>query len=52
MCLVEVISAGLKGPLRRKKLKRSVMELEGLGADTWKGIDAQEYVNRERESWD
>jgi hypothetical protein len=23
-----------------------------LGADTWKGIDAQEYVNRERESWD
>lgn len=23
----------------------------GLGKDTWNGIDAQEYVNGERESW-
>ena len=30
----------------------SIMELEGLGADLWKDIDAQEYVNKERESWD
>ncbi len=34
------------------KGKYSVMELEGLGADIWKGIDAQEYVNEERGSWD
>ena len=33
------------------KPKRSIMELEGLGKDIWQGIDAQEYVNRERQSW-
>jgi hypothetical protein len=35
-----------------KKQKHSVMELEGLGADIGKGIDAQDYVREERESWD
>lgn len=24
----------------------------GLGKDIWKGIDAAEYVKKERESWD
>jgi hypothetical protein len=50
--LIEIISTTLKKTLGRKKIKRSVMELEGLGADIWKGIDAQEYVRKERESWD
>ncbi len=31
--------------------KHSLLELEGLGKEIWEGIDAQEYVNRERESW-
>ncbi len=31
--------------------ERSVMELAGLGAELWNGVDAQEYVNRERASW-
>jgi hypothetical protein len=38
--------------VRGKKAKHSVMELEGLGADIWKGVDAQEYVLKERNSWD
>lgn len=33
------------------KQKRSIMELEGLGKEIWQGIDAQEYVNQERNSW-
>lgn len=33
------------------KPKRSIMELEGLGKEIWQDIDAQEYVNRERDSW-
>ena len=33
------------------KPKRSIMELEGLGQEIWQGIDAQEYVNQERDSW-
>ena len=31
--------------------RHSLLELEGLGAEIWKGIDAQEYVNEERRSW-
>jgi len=32
--------------------KRSLLELEGLGAEVWDGIDAQKYVNDSREEWD
>ena len=50
--LIEIISARLKTSLKHKKAKHSVMELEGLGAQLWKGIDGQQYVNDERKSWD
>lgn len=33
------------------KPKRSMMELEGLGKEVWQGVDAQEYVDQERASW-
>ncbi|MBR8838991.1 MAG: hypothetical protein DSM106950_34560 [Stigonema ocellatum SAG 48.90 = DSM 106950] len=33
------------------KPKRSILELEGLGKEIWNDIDAQEYVNQERDSW-
>lgn len=33
-------------------LERSLLELEGLGADIWQGIDAQAYVQGLREEWD
>lgn len=35
------------GPRRRY----SILELEGLGKEIWEGIDAQEYVNQERDAW-
>lgn len=35
-----------------EKKKRSLLELEGLGKEIWKGIDAAEYVAKERDSWD
>lgn len=31
--------------------RRSIMELEGLGKEIWQGVDAQEYVDQERDSW-
>lgn len=37
-------------PARQRS--RSILELEGLGKEIWEGIDAQEYVDRERASWD
>ena len=30
----------------------SIMGLEGLGKELWEGIDAAEYIRRERDSWD
>lgn len=29
----------------------SIMELEGLGKDLWKDVDATEHIRRERDSW-
>jgi hypothetical protein len=49
--LLEIISANLRRTLESKRKKHSIMELEGLGAGIWDGIDAQEYVNKERASW-
>ncbi len=31
--------------------QRSIMELEGFGKEAWQKIDAQEYINQERDSW-
>jgi len=33
----------------RKGGPRSLLDLEGLGADLWQSVDAQDYVNRLRE---
>lgn len=30
----------------------SILELEGLGAELWEGVDAGEHVEHERDSWD
>jgi hypothetical protein len=31
---------------------RSLLELEGLGAEIWEGVDAQEYVDELRDEWE
>ena len=51
LTLLEIISARLKKSIGQKK-KSSIMALEGLGANMWKDIEAQDYVQKERESWD
>ena len=30
----------------------SLLDLEGLGEELWKGIDPADHVERERDSWD
>lgn len=32
--------------------QRGLLELEGLGAEIWRGIDAQQYVDTLRKEWD
>ena len=31
--------------------KRSILELQGLGKAIWSDVDAQQYVEQERTSW-
>ncbi len=32
--------------------RRHLRELRGLGKDIWESVDAQEYVNAERDAWE
>jgi hypothetical protein len=44
----------LAGMVRRRvagKPKRSIMDLEGLGKEIWQGLDAQAYIDQERDAW-
>ena len=31
--------------------RTSILDLQGLGKEIWQGVDAQDYVDRERSSW-
>lgn len=54
--LVVLITQQLAAEMPRADIgatpKHSLMELHGLGAEIWQGVDAQEYVNRLRQEWD
>jgi hypothetical protein len=32
--------------------KRSILEFEGVGAELWKDVDSDEYLNQLRDEWD
>jgi len=34
------------------KPQRSILEFEGLGKEIWEGIDVDQYIEEERNSWD
>ena len=34
------------------KPQRSILEFEGLGKEIWEGIDADRYIENERNSWE
>lgn len=33
------------------KTRRSILELQGVGKSIWKDIYAQQYIDKERKSW-
>ena len=39
-------------PEAAQSQKRSLRELRGLGKEIWAGIDAQEYIDQQRDEWD
>ena len=38
--------------LQSSKQSRRITELRGSGKEIWRGCDAQEYVNSERDLWE
>lgn len=51
--LIQLIAQQLaQDPRLQSEKRRSILELEGLGEEIWKGIDAQDYVNQLRDEWD
>ena len=50
--LIAQLSRNLAKKLGAHSKRPTWMEMSGLGAEIWKGINAQEYISRERESWD
>ena len=49
--LLEGLAASLRQEIDASS-PHSITELRGLGKEIWHGIDAQEYVDHERASWD
>lgn len=35
-----------------KPRQRSILELEGVGAELWKDIDVEKYIDDSRDEWD
>jgi len=48
--LIAELVGRLSGDLDRQP-RRSLLELQGLGKGVWQGIDVDEYLRRERSSW-
>ena len=48
--LLEELIAALRQNESPKK--RSIMEFEGLGAEMWRQIDVDRYLEEERNSWE
>ena len=40
------------GESSKQRKTYNIMELQGLGAELWKDESADEYLQKERESWD
>jgi len=50
--LIAKLSAQLAGKKTTQAQRKTWMEMAGLGAEIWRDVDAQEYVRRERASWE
>ena len=48
--LLESLASWVRQELKLE-VGKDILELQGLGKEIWRGMDAQEYVNQERDSW-
>lgn len=49
--LVEDLLANVRQQVVPER-RYSVLEFEGIGEETWKDIDVEEFIKQERASWD
>lgn len=54
--LIEELTPEEKGILKKKleesiQKKHKLLELEGLGAELWRNIDVEGYIDKERDGW-
>ena len=49
--LIQELLATISTELTVPAAKRSILELQGIGRDMWRAIDADEYISSERSSW-
>jgi hypothetical protein len=50
--LVELITRDLADAEDEEATRPSILELRGLGAEIWRDVDAQEYVDDLRDEWE
>lgn len=50
--LAEQLIASARRQIAAAPQQHSILELRGLGKEVWGDVDAQDYVNQERDSWD
>ncbi len=49
--LIKLMVDTLVADTAESQEKHSILELAGLGAEIWAGVDAQQYVNQLRDEW-
>ncbi|MBS4028886.1 MAG: hypothetical protein KGZ58_09625 [Ignavibacteriales bacterium] len=49
--LVSKVMAELSSSFTKEK-KLNIYDIKGVGKEIWHGIDAQEYVDKERATWE
>lgn len=47
--LADLLASAREKP---RRARHSIAELRGLGAEIWRGVDAQQYVDELRNEWD
>jgi hypothetical protein len=50
--ILEKVVRLLREPVKKSKQHYSLLQLEGLGKEIWQDVNVNEYIDRERDSWD
>ena len=49
--LLEDVASLVRRQVTTPARRRSILELQGLGKEIWQDIDAQDYMDQERATW-